>query len=156
MFTLHQKVCKSTKYWAHPPIQLRQTRHTKNMTLGETLISPCYIVLSVIQHCAHYTPQQRIDILWHSYSVSLQMQRHVPPPKRRDTHREPLEVPLNLPKAHHRYYWVCYNWNSTTTSWRWYVHRTLCSLVCASKEKTSVSILLHTQKNTYTPKNKKK
>jgi hypothetical protein len=127
------------------------------MTLGETLISPCYIVLSVLQHCAHYTPQQRIYILWHPYSVSLQMQRHVPPSKKRDTHREPLEVPLNLPKTHHRCYWVCYNWDSTTTSWYWYVHWAHCSLVCTSKAKTSVNTLLHTQKKyTYTPKKKKK
>jgi hypothetical protein len=84
------------------------------------------------------------------------MQRYVPPPKRRDTHREPLKVPLNLPKAHHRYYWVCYNWNSTTTSWRWYFHWAHCSLVCTSKAKTSVSTLLHTQKNIYIyTKNKK-
>jgi hypothetical protein len=55
-------------------------------------------------------PQQRIDILWHPYSVPLQMQRHIPPPQRRDAHSKALEVPLNLPKAHHRYCWVCYNW----------------------------------------------
>jgi hypothetical protein len=116
----------------------------------ETLISLRHMVLSVIQHCAHYAPQQRIDILWHPYSMSLQMQRHVPPPKRRDTHREPLKVPLNLPKAHHRDYWVCYNWNSTATSWRWYVHRAHCSLVCTSEVKTSVRRSL-----TY-PKKKKK
>jgi hypothetical protein len=118
MFTLHQKVCKSTKYWAHPPIQLRQTRYKKHAT-QRTLISPRHMVLSVVHHCAHYAPQQRIDILRHPYSMSLQMQRHVPPSKRRDTHREPLKVPLNLPKAHYRDYRICCNWNSTATSWRW-------------------------------------
>ena len=118
MFTLHQKVCKSTKYWAHPPIQLRHTRYKKHDTQG-TLISLRHTVHSVVHHCAHYVPQQRINILWHPYSMSLQMQGHVPPPKRRDTHREPLKVPLNLPKARYRDYWICCNWNSTVTSWRW-------------------------------------
>ena len=36
MFTLHQKFCKRTKYWAHPPIQLRQTRHTKTWSRGNS------------------------------------------------------------------------------------------------------------------------
>jgi hypothetical protein len=91
------------------------------------------MVLSVVHYCAHHTPQQRIDILWHPYSMPLQMQRHVPPPKRRDAHREPLKVPLNLPKAHHWDYWVCCSWDSTAMSWRWQVHRARCSLVCTSE-----------------------
>jgi hypothetical protein len=136
MFLLHQKkVCKSTKSRAHPPVQLRRIRHTKNMTLRETLISLHHMVLSVVHYCAHHAPQQRIDILWHPYSMPLQMQRHVPPPKRRDTHREPLKVPLNLPKAHHWDYWVCCSWDSTAMSWRWQVHRAHCSLVCTSEVK---------------------
>jgi hypothetical protein len=112
------------------------------------------MVLSVVHYCAHYAPQQRIDILWHHYSMPLQMQRHVPPPKRRDTHREPLKVPLNLPKAHHWDYWVCCNWNSTAMSWRWHVHRAHCSLVCTSEVKTSVRrSLTYPKKYIYNMKN---
>ena len=104
------------------------------------------MVLSVVHHCVHYAPQQRIDILWHPYNVSLQMQRHIPSPQRRDTHRKALEVPLNLPKAHHRYCWVCYNWGTTTMSWHWYVDQMHCSLVCTLKAKHLLDALLHTQK----------
>jgi hypothetical protein len=152
MFTLHQKVCKRTKYWVRPPIQHRQTWHTKKHDRRETLISPRDVVLCVIQHCAYYTPQQRIDILWHPYSVPLQMQRHVPPPQRRDTHREALEVPLNLPKARHRYCWVCYNWGTATTSWHWNIRWAHCSPVCTLKTRHLSNTLLHTQKNTYASK----
>ena len=83
------------------------------------------------------------------------MQRHVPPPQRRDTHRQALEVPLNLPKAHHWYCWVCHNWGAATTSWHWYVRRTHCSLVCTLKAKHLLNALLHTQKNKIHQKHKK-
>jgi hypothetical protein len=80
-------------------------------------------------------PQQRINILWHPYSVPLQMQRHVPPLQRRDTHRKALEVPLNLSEACHRYFWVCYNWGAAMMSWHWNIHWAHCSLVCKLKTK---------------------
>jgi hypothetical protein len=88
------------------------------------------------------------------------MQRHVPSPQRRDTHRKALEVPLNLLKARHwccwvYYNWFCHNWGAATTSWHWYVHRTHCSLVCTLKAKHLLDALLHTQKNKIHQKHKK-
>jgi hypothetical protein len=74
------------------------------------------------------------------------MQRHVPPPQRRDIHRKALEVPLNLPEAHHRYCWVCYEWGAATTPWYWYINWAHFSLVCMLKMKHLLKTLLHTQK----------
>jgi hypothetical protein len=87
--------------------------------------------------------------------MSLQMQGHVPPPQRRDTHRKALEVPLNLPKAHHWYCWVCYNWGTTTTSWHWNIRWVHYSLVCTSKTEHLLNTLLHTQKKYICIKNLK-